>query len=305
MPAITLCSVGLVSQINEGPVRNILIAEGTPAAWQAERAHSGIPSNFSLFAATVRLHCPDIRCTPLNIADGEALPLGTALADFDGVMFTGSPLHVYDRTPAVTMQIDFARAAFAAGVPAWGSCWGVQLVTVALGGSVRRNPRGRELPIARAITATEVGRGHPLLASRPVVFDALCSHIDEIETLPHNAQVLAANELSSIQAMAAKTPRGGSFCGTQYHPEHTLAVSAALIEIRASELVEEGFATERAEIVAMAAGYRALDAEPTRRDVIWRYGIASEIVDSVRRTTEIGNWLRIIGEPGHARWARP
>ena len=305
MPATTICSLGLVSQINKGPVRNILIAEGTPAAWQAERAHSGIPSNFSLFAATVRLHCPDIRCTPLNIADGEALPLGTALADFDGVMFAGSPLHVYDRTPAVAMQIDFARAAFAAGAPAWGSCWGVQLVTVALGGSVRRNPRGRELPIARAITATEVGRAHPLLASRPVVFDALCSHIDEIETLPHNAQVLAANELSSIQAMAAKTPRGVSFCGTQYHPEHTLAVSAALIEIRASELVEEGFATERAEIVAMAADYRALDAEPTRRDVIWRYGIASEIVDPVRRTTEIGNWLRIIGEPGHARWARP
>jgi hypothetical protein len=89
MPATTICSVGLVSQINEGTVRNILIAEGTPAAWQAERAHSGIPSNFSLFAATVRLHCPDIRCTPLNIADGEALPLGTALADFDGVPLTG------------------------------------------------------------------------------------------------------------------------------------------------------------------------------------------------------------------------
>jgi GMP synthase (glutamine-hydrolysing) len=94
--------------------------------------------------------------------------------------------------------------------------------------------------------------------------------------------------------MAAKTPHGGSFFGTQYHPEHTLAVSAALMEIRATELVEEGFATERAEIVAMAADYRTLDAEPTRRDLIWRYGIASEIVDPVRRTTEIGNWLRTI-----------
>jgi GMP synthase (glutamine-hydrolysing) len=236
----------------------------------------------------------------LNIADGEDLPLGIGLADFDGVMFTGSPLHVYDRTPAVAMQIDFARAAFAAGVPAWGSCWGVQLVTVALGGAVRRNPRGRELPIARAITATEAGRANPLLASRPAVFDALCSHTDEIETLPENAQVLAANELCSIQAMAAKTPCGGSFFGTQYHPEHTLAVSAALIEIRATELVEEGLASERAEIVAIAADYRTLDAEPTRRDLIWRYGIANEIVDPVRRTTEIGNWLRTICGPGRS-----
>src|SRR5271155_3711 len=102
---------------------NILIAEGTPAAWQAERADFGIPSNHSLFAAALHLHRPDIRCTPLNIADGVPFPLGTALADFDGVMFPGSPLHIYDRTPAVTRQIDFARAAFAAGVPVWGSCW--------------------------------------------------------------------------------------------------------------------------------------------------------------------------------------
>jgi len=276
---------------------NILIADGTPAVWQAERAGFGIPSNFSLFAAAVQLHHPDIHCTALNIADGEAWPLGTALADFDGVMVPGSPLHIYDPTSSVTRQIEFVRAAFAAGVPVWGSCWGLQLATVALGGSVRRNPRGRELPIARAITVTEAGRAHPLLTSRPAVFDALCSHLDEIETLPSNSQVLAANELSPIQAIATKTPCGGSFLGTQYHPEHTLAVSAALIEMRAMELVEEGFGTERSEIIAIAADYRVLAAEPTRRDLIWRYGIASEIMDPIRRTTEIGNWLRTVIEP--------
>jgi GMP synthase (glutamine-hydrolysing) len=276
---------------------NILIAEGTPAVWQAERAGFGIPSNFSLLATAVRLHQPGIRCTPLNIADGEPLPFGTGLADLDGVMFPGSPLHIYDRTPAVTRQIDFARAAFAAGVPVWGSCWGLQLATVALGGSVRRNPQGRELPIARAITVSEAGRAHPLLASRPPIFDALCSHLDEIETLPPNSQVLAANEVSTIQAVTAQTPWQGSFFGTQYHPEHTLVVSAALIEIRASELVEEGFGNETSEIVAIAADYRALAADPTRRDLTWRYGIASEIMDPMRRTTEIGNWLRTVVLP--------
>jgi GMP synthase (glutamine-hydrolysing) len=136
-----------------------------------------------------------------------------------------------------------------------------------------------------------------LLASRPAVFDALCLHLDEIETLPPNSEVLAANELSAIQAMATQTPWRGSFLGTQYHPEHTLAVSAAIIEMRATQLVEEGFGTEPSEIAAIAADYRALDAEPTRRDLIWRYGIASEILDPIRRTTEIGNWLRTVVEP--------
>jgi len=276
---------------------NVLIAEGTPAAWQAERADFGIPSNLSLFAAALHLHHPGVRCAALNIADGKAFPRGTTLADFDGVMFPGSPLHIYDQTTSVMRQIDFARAAFAAGVPVWGSCWGLQLATVALGGSVRRNPRGRELPIARAITVTDAGRGHPLLASRPAVFDALCSHLDEIETLPPNSQVLAASEFSAIQAIAVQTAGRGSFHGTQYHPEHTLAVSAALIEIRAVELVEEGFGTNPSEIVAIAADYRALDAEPARRDLIWRYGVASEIMDPIRRTIEIGNWLRTVVVP--------
>jgi GMP synthase (glutamine-hydrolysing) len=276
---------------------NILIVEGTPAVWQAERAGFGLPSNFSLCAAAVRLHHPGSRCTPLNIADGEALPFGLTLSDFDGMMCPGSPLHIYDPTLCVTRQIEFARAVFAAGVPVWGSCWGLQLAVVALGGSVRRNPRGRELPIARTITVTEAGRGHPLLASRPAVFDALCSHLDEIETLPPASQVLAANELSAVQAIAAQTPWGSSFHGTQYHPEHTLAVSAALIEMRAAELVEEGFGTKPSEIVTIAADYRTLAKEPTRRDLIWRYGVANEIMDPIRRTTEIGNWLRTVVAP--------
>jgi GMP synthase (glutamine-hydrolysing) len=135
------------------------------------------------------------------------------------------------------------------------------------------------------------------LASRPSVFDALCSHLDEIETVPPNSQVLAANEVSAIQAIAVQAPGRGGFHGTQYHPEHTFAVSAALIEMRAAELVEEGFGTTPTEIVAIAADYRALNAEPTRRDLIWRYGVASEIMDPIRRTTEIGNWLRAVVVP--------
>jgi GMP synthase (glutamine-hydrolysing) len=94
--------------------------------------------------------------------------------------------------------------------------------------------------------------------------------------------------------MAVRTPRGGSFLGTQYHPEHTLAVSAALMEMRTAELVEEGFAREPAEIVAMAADFRTLAEAPRRRDLIWRYGIANEIMDPIRRTNEIGNWLETV-----------
>jgi len=272
-------------------MQRILIADGTPAAMQAECEKFGIPSNASLFEAALTCQHPHIRCSSINIADGQDLPGGVSLRDFDGLMLSGSPLHIYDRTSEVMRQIDFARAAFTAGLPTWGSCWGLQLATVALGGTVRRNPRGRELGVARAITVTAAGRRHPLLAMRPSVFDALCSHIDELEQLPPGAEVLARNELCAVHALALELPSGSIFFGTQYHPEFTLSVSAGLIEMRAANLVAEGFGRDCAELVAMARDFRALDAEPGRRDLAWRYGIGPEILYPVRRTAEIGNWL--------------
>ena len=104
------------AEINGGLMSNILIAEGTPAVWQTEHAGFAIPSNFSLFAAAVRLHDPGIHCTLINIADGGALPFGTALSDFDGVMIPGSPLHIYDPTPAV------ARRSILRGPPSPPAC---------------------------------------------------------------------------------------------------------------------------------------------------------------------------------------
>ena len=135
---------------------------------------------------------------------------------------------------------------------------------------------------------------------RPVVSTSRC-----IGALPAfgrgtpsvSARRLRANELSAVQAIAAQTPGRGGFHGTQYHLEHTLAVSAALIEVWAAELVEEGFSIKPSEVAAIAADYPALAKEPTRRDLVWRYGIASEIMDPLRRTTEIGNWLRTVIGP--------
>jgi hypothetical protein len=56
---------------------NILIAEGTPAVWQAERAGFGLPSNFSLVAAAVQLHQPGVHCTPLNMPMAWHCPMAS------------------------------------------------------------------------------------------------------------------------------------------------------------------------------------------------------------------------------------
>lgn len=279
----------------------ILIADCWHAAVQAELIEIGVRPNVTLFEDTLRLHDSEVVCTSINIADRHSLPPGTAIADFDGVILTGSPLHIGDPTPTVRYQIEFTRAAFATDVAVWGSCWGLQLAAVALGGSVRRNPNGREIGVARAITVTADGRSHPLLAGRPAVFDALCAHADEIDALPPGATVLAANSVSAIQAMAAPTPAGGQFYGTQYHPELDLIAVAALFQLRAAALAAEGFGQTEAELHALADDYRALSARPQRQDLAWRYGIGPDILDPVRRSAEFGNWLRSAVHPRRMR----
>ena len=276
----------------------ILIADCWNAASQQELIALGTRRNAQLFEDALHLHDPSICCVTFNVADRETLPAGMALGDFDGVMLTGSPLCVCDQTPTVRHQIDFARAVFACGMPVWGSCYGLQLATVALGGAVRRNPNGRELGVARTIAMTEPGVAHPLLSGRPAVFDALCSHEDEVATLPSGATVLAGNAVSAVQAMAVRTPAGGEFFGTQYHPELDLAVVAAILQLRATGLAAEGFAPTEAELHRRADDYRALSAAPGRQDLAWRYGIGPEILDPRQRSLEIGNWVESAAQTG-------
>ncbi|MDE2516394.1 MAG: type 1 glutamine amidotransferase [Rhodospirillales bacterium] len=279
---------------------HILIADCVRAAHQRPFDEIGARGNVALFTEALRHHDAAVECSGVNLADGEALPAGTGLVDFDGVILTGSPLHVGDASPEVLHQLAFARAAFATAIPVWGSCWGLQLAAAALGGKVRHSPAGREIGVARAITINAAGREHPLLAGRAAVFDALCSHLDEVETPPPGAVVLASNAISTVQAMVAPTPGGGVFWGTQYHPEMDLTVVAALLELRAEPITREGFAESRAALLAYAADCRALDAAPGRRDLAWRTGIGPDITDPLRRTRELGNWLRHIVLPYRA-----
>jgi GMP synthase (glutamine-hydrolysing) len=269
----------------------ILIFDGAPAkAQRVIEAHGGL-CNAAMFARALSLHEKGLDFFALNVADGERFPQGVALLDFDGIVITGSPLSVYHLVPEVTRQIELARQAFDSEVPTYGSCWGLQLMTAALGGTVRLNPLGREIGIARNITRNEHGRDHLLFRGKADAFDALCSHQDEVATLPHDATVLASNGVSAIQAAEIN---GGArnFLGVQYHPEHTLATTAALIAARTERMVAEGFIGSAQDARAVVADLRALEADPNRRDLAWRLGLDRHVLDPMLRTAEFGNWLR-------------
>jgi GMP synthase (glutamine-hydrolysing) len=222
-------------------------------------------------------------------ADGAALPAGAGLESYDGVTMTGSALNIYNGGEPVTRQIELAKAVFAAGVPFFGSCWGLQVAVTAAGGEVRANPRGREFGFARRVLLSDAGREHPLFAGKPVTFEAPSIHRDEISSLPVGAATLAVNDFG-VQA-ASFSHGQGTFWGVQYHPEYDYLDIAAAAERYGETLVTEGMFRDTAQLMAFAAELRALQENPSDTTLLWKHGLGPAIRTEMLRLLEIRNWL--------------
>jgi GMP synthase (glutamine-hydrolysing) len=269
----------------------ILVIDGNVAATRDKHVSVGGTDSGDGYAATLKRLAPGVGTDVVRPADGEVkLPAGVALHDYDGAVITGSALNVYDRTPPVERQVELAKAVFAAGVPCFGSCWGMQVGVTAAGGSVVRNPRGREFGFARRIALNDEGRHHAMFEGKPDVFEAVTVHVDIVDTLPANATALADNEMG-LQAVEIRFPRGGSFWGVQYHPEYSVAEAAAMARRYAEVLIRDGLVKDQAELDALVADLQALDANPADARLAWRFGVGPAITDTRIKLAEISNWL--------------
>lgn len=230
--------------------------------------------------------CVDV----LTAADGDTLLPGVGLASYDGVTMTGSALNIYHGGEPVMRQIDLAKAVFSAGVPFFGSCWGLQVAVTAAGGEVRANPRGREFGFARRILLSDAGRGHPLFAGKPISFEAPTIHRDEIAALPAAATLLADNDYG-VQAATFRSG-SGTFWGVQYHPEYDYQDIAAAAERYGGILVSEGMFADAAGLANFAAELRGLQANPADSPLLWKHGLGPAMRNETLRLLEIRNWLR-------------
>jgi GMP synthase (glutamine-hydrolysing) len=270
----------------------ILVVDGNTRATDAAHIAAGGNPTGEHYASTLRAIRPGVECSVLHPAQagGASLPSGVTLGSYHGMAWTGSALNVYKDIPEVRAQIELARAAFDVGVPQFGSCWGLQVAATAVGGTVRVNPQGRELGLARRITLTAAGSGHPMFEGRHSPFDALAVHMDEIFVLPPGAKVLAGNSVSSVQAAEIRS-KSGTFWGTQYHPEYDLNEIATVMLRYGERLVEAGFFEDVAALNRLVTDLRRLHANPARRDLAWVYGIGDDVLDPALRRAELRHWI--------------
>jgi GMP synthase (glutamine-hydrolysing) len=272
-------------------VPHYLIAQSElPEERKARRRRAG-KSSGETYAATLEQMQPGIDTTIISPADDTGSGFSVErLAQFDAVFLTGSPMHVYDDSPEVRRQLDFMARVFAAGVPSFGSCAGLQIAVAAAGGRVRKMPERMEAGIARRIAPTGAGRNHPLLAGRPPSWDAPAIHGDEVEALPPGATLLASNAVTKVQAAEIRFDHG-VFWGVQYHPELALREIALAIAAQSADLVEAGLADEEKDVEAWADDLDALHEAPDDRARRWRLGVDGEFAEERLRRRELSNFL--------------
>jgi GMP synthase (glutamine-hydrolysing) len=270
-------------------LRLLIVDAYAPAGRRALEA-SGATRAGRLYERALREVSGAVEVEVVEAGEGAADIGSLEPGGFDGVVWTGSNLTVHEPDEMVRRQLRLARAAFAGGVPQFGSCWAIQLAAVAAGGVCARNPRGREFGIARAITVTESGAGHPLLRGRPPAFEAFASHEDMVAAPPPGALVLAGNEFCAVQALAVRHDRG-TFWATQYHPEYDFHEVARLAVLRREQLIRERRFAGEEEAADFVADFETLHEGADDGEHRRRQQASAEVADPHRRRLEIANWL--------------
>jgi len=170
---------------------------------------------------------------------------------FTHLILTGSEASILEREPWVSAEVDFVRDAMSRDIPVLGSCYGHQLLALALRGPahVRRalRPEIGWFPI-------EVHSGGGLLGKRGTIY-AFSSHFDEVVGLDEDFRVLASTADCAVQAFELK---GRPVWGIQFHPE--ISVPAGREYLR--NLVDLGLRTSP--LFQEALGTRARDTGAIR-----------------------------------------
>jgi GMP synthase (glutamine-hydrolysing) len=173
-----------------------------------------------------------------DVRTDAPLPAVSAAAAF---VLTGSASSVTERAPWMVRTEEYIRSIVRAGVPMLGICFGHQLVAQALGGSVERNPHGRELGTV-TLEQTPAARRDALFAGLPRSFLVNSSHVDSVVRIPEGALILATTELEPIAAFSV----GERTWGVQFHPEFDGEIVRGYVRARSKIMLSEGLLPDRA-----------------------------------------------------------
>ena len=215
----------------------ILIVEGNLKEENLSFSEVGIPTHTDSLKESLNYYNKDLSYDVVNPSSDKNLENFKAkLSSYDGLIWGGSSLNIYNNSPEIKKQIEFMRECQKKVKNILAICWGMQVAVTAAGGEVKKANKSH-IGIANEISVNEKGLTHPLYKNKDKVFNSPAFNFDEVTTLPKNGICLASNKINKIQSLYFKVGNTKVW-GLQYHPEITYEKMISLIEFRKNKLIE-------------------------------------------------------------------
>ena len=217
---------------------NILICEGNTPEEGNIFTDVGIPTHTESLKESLAYFNTNLKidvlnpCLELNL--NQIVP---NLKKYDGLIWGGSSLNIYNDTPEIRRQISFMKECFKNINKILAICWGMQVAVTASGGEVKKGVKGSHIGIANEVQLTDNGINNYFYKDKSKKFNTPAFNFDEVVTVPQNAVHLAFNKINNIQSLNFKSGVS-EIWGLQYHPEITYEKMIDIIKFRKKALIE-------------------------------------------------------------------
>jgi len=218
---------------------NILICEGNTPEEGKNFQDVGIPTHTESLKESLSYFNKNLNidvlnpCLELNLNE-----ITTNLKKYDGLIWGGSSLNIYNDTIEVKRQISFMKECFRNIKKTLAICWGMQVAVTAAGGEVRKGVNGSHIGIANDIELTQAGLNNLFYKDKNNKFNTPAFNFDEVVTLPNGATHLASNKINKIQGLHFNSGIS-EIWGIQYHPEITYEKMISIIKFRKDRLINQ------------------------------------------------------------------
>ena len=219
-------------------MKKILIVEGNLREENQNFSTSGIQTHTQSLQDSIANFTNELDMDVVNPSSDEDIDVKVKeLNKYDGLIWGGSSLNIYNDTPEIRRQIQFMKECQKKVKNILAICWGMQVAVTAAGGVVKKSSNGAHIGIANQLIINDQGLKHPLYNGKKNNFNTPAFNFDEVVTLPENGVCLASNKINKVQGMYFKI-NNNNVWGLQYHPEITYQKMIQLIKFRKDRLIE-------------------------------------------------------------------
>jgi GMP synthase (glutamine-hydrolysing) len=148
-------------------MKKILIVEGNLREENQHFSSAGIQTHTESLKDSLSFFTKDLTTDVVNPSSDENIFKNIDdLNSYDGLIWGGSSLNIYNDTPEIRRQIQFMKECQKKIKKILAICWGMQVAVTAAGGEVKKGTKGSHKGIAVDIEINERGLDHPLYKNK-------------------------------------------------------------------------------------------------------------------------------------------